>query len=106
MPASPPVTERLHATQASLRHRPRFLLQWSLMVGGGAVVTVFAFWLLGPAVGHSKVVAYRDIAGVSGTTHIDLNPLDERSYIYDRNGAILAVLHADQNREVVTLDQV
>ena len=37
---------------------------------------------------------------------LELNELAQRSVVYDRNGGILAVLHVDENRSPVTLDQV
>jgi penicillin-binding protein 1A len=37
---------------------------------------------------------------------LELNELAQRSVVYDRNGGVLAVLHVDENRSPVTLDQV
>lgn len=42
----------------------------------------------------------------SDHARINLDPLAERSLIYDRNGALLATLHLDQNRSQVALRQV
>jgi len=40
------------------------------------------------------------------TSALQLAELSERSVVYDRGGNVLAVLHADENRSPVTLDQV
>ena len=40
------------------------------------------------------------------TSALQLAELSERSVVYDRAGNVLAVLHADENRSPVTLDQV
>jgi membrane peptidoglycan carboxypeptidase len=37
---------------------------------------------------------------------LELDELAQRSVVYDRNGGVLAVLHVDENRSPVTLDQV
>ena len=37
---------------------------------------------------------------------LQLNELAQRSVVYDRNGGVLAVLHVDENRSPVPLDQV
>jgi penicillin-binding protein 1A len=37
---------------------------------------------------------------------LQLNELAQRSVVYDRNGGVLAVLHVEENRSPVTLDQV
>ncbi|MBW3555703.1 MAG: transglycosylase domain-containing protein [Actinobacteria bacterium] len=37
---------------------------------------------------------------------VELNELSQRSVVYDRNGGVLAVLHAEENRSPVTLEQV
>ena len=40
------------------------------------------------------------------TKALELTTLSERSVVYDRNGGVLAVLHFDENRSPVTLEQV
>jgi penicillin-binding protein 1A len=37
---------------------------------------------------------------------LELNELSQRSVVYDRNGGVLAILHREENRSPVTLDQV
>ena len=37
---------------------------------------------------------------------LELNELSQRSVVYDRNGGVLAVLHREENRSPITLDQV
>lgn len=37
---------------------------------------------------------------------LELDELAQRSVVYDRNGGVLAVLHVEENRSPVTLDQV
>ncbi|MDP9442204.1 MAG: transglycosylase domain-containing protein, partial [Actinomycetota bacterium] len=37
---------------------------------------------------------------------LELNELSQRSVVYDRNGGVLAVLHAEENRSPITLEQV
>ncbi|HUP86682.1 MAG TPA: transglycosylase domain-containing protein [Acidimicrobiales bacterium] len=37
---------------------------------------------------------------------LELNELSQRSVVYDRDGGVLAVLHREENRSPVTLDQV
>ncbi len=37
---------------------------------------------------------------------VELNELSQRSVVHDRNGGVLAVLHAEENRSPITLDQV
>ncbi len=37
---------------------------------------------------------------------LQLNELAQRSVVYDRNGGVLAILHVDENRSPVTLDQI
>jgi penicillin-binding protein 1A len=37
---------------------------------------------------------------------LELDELAQRSVVYDRNGGVLAVLHVDENRSPITLDQV
>ena len=37
---------------------------------------------------------------------VELNQFSERSVVYDRNGGVLAILHAEENRSPITLDQV
>ena len=37
---------------------------------------------------------------------LELNELSQRSVVYDRDGGVLAVLHREENRSPITLDQV
>ena len=37
---------------------------------------------------------------------LELDELSQRSVVYDRNGGVLAVLHREENRSPITLDQV
>jgi penicillin-binding protein 1A len=37
---------------------------------------------------------------------LQLNELSQRSVVYDRNGGVLAILHREENRSPITLDQV
>ncbi|MGI8793672.1 MAG: transglycosylase domain-containing protein [Acidimicrobiales bacterium] len=41
-----------------------------------------------------------------GSAELRLNELSQRSVVYDRNGDVLAVLHAEENRSPVQLEQV
>ncbi|MGH2684075.1 MAG: transglycosylase domain-containing protein, partial [Actinomycetota bacterium] len=45
-------------------------------------------------------------AGRSTIPNIDLDPLAQNSRVYDSAGNLMAVLHAEENRSPVTLDQV
>lgn len=52
----------------------------------------------------------RAIAGAGQTEQLpaalELNELSQRSVVYDRHGGVLAVLHAEENRSPITLEQV
>jgi penicillin-binding protein 1A len=37
---------------------------------------------------------------------LELNELSQRSVVYDRNGGVLAIMHREENRSPITLDQV
>ena len=37
---------------------------------------------------------------------LELNELSQRSVVYNRDGGVMAVLHVEENRSPVTLDQV
>jgi membrane peptidoglycan carboxypeptidase len=45
-------------------------------------------------------------AGKSTIPDIELDALAQNSRVYDRNGNLMAVLHAEENRSPVTLEQV
>jgi 1A family penicillin-binding protein len=76
----------------------RYLLTVSLAAMGLTVALVLS----------SRSVSAIAAAGQSRTTTsaLQLAELSERSVVYDRGGNVLAVLHADENRSPVTLDQV
>src|SRR5437660_3116701 len=76
------------------------------MAGLATAAFVISVWMFVPALSRARPVEFRDIAGVRSDTRIDLGPLDERSYVYDRNGKLLAVLKAEQNREIVSLSDI
>lgn len=80
----------------------RFLGRYLLTLFVAAVGLVAGFFLLArPAkaivgAGQSKTVA----------AALELNQLSERSVVYDRNGAVLAVLHVEENRSPVALRDI
>ena len=81
-----------------MRPLVRFLIM-AVVSGAGLALGVLC---LAPAahafsrgwVGHAPAAA------------VTLDPLPQRSLVYDRNGGLMASLHADQNRSPVTLNQV
>ncbi|MHB8670871.1 MAG: transglycosylase domain-containing protein, partial [Acidimicrobiales bacterium] len=52
------------------------------------------------------MVSFFTAGTVGRDRRINLQPLSQRSVVYDRRGNVLAVLHAEQNRVVVPLAQV
>ncbi|MGH9119713.1 MAG: transglycosylase domain-containing protein, partial [Acidimicrobiales bacterium] len=69
-------------------------------IGAGVVgITTVAF-ALRPAAGQITGLADVEFGD------INLDPLPERSLMFDRNGGLMAVLHAEQNRSAVRLADV
>lgn len=78
--------------------RKSFLFLVVLLLGGvGLAASTLAL-----------VPAARDIvtAGESEPPDVDLEPLAQRSLVYDVNGQVIATLRAEENREPLALDQV
>jgi len=76
------------------------LLRLVLTVGLAMAVVAATAVVIAPRV--AELVS----AHVSDHAHVSLDPLSERSYIYDRYGNKLATLVADQNRVQVPLKQI
>jgi penicillin-binding protein 1A len=79
-------------------HRP---LRFLAVIAAGGLLTAATLGLLAPQVG--AILSAHTAAPVD----IDLNPLAQRSIVLAADGSdILAVLHAEQNRKVVPLEQI
>jgi len=76
------------------------LLRFALIMGVTVAALAVAVVLIAPQAGH-LASAHR-----SDHERINLDPLAERSLIFDRNGSLLATLHLDQNRSQVPLSDV
>ena len=79
------------------------------------VLTRFLLTVLaaGAGLAVALVLSSRSVSAIAAgatsdptTSAVQLTELSERSVVYDRGGNVLAVLHADENRSPVTLDQV
>ncbi|MDY7102279.1 MAG: PBP1A family penicillin-binding protein, partial [Actinomycetota bacterium] len=72
-----------------------------LVVGFGGAVLAGAAWGLGRSAGVAADAAEADDGG-----ELDLDAFDVRSLVYDRDGAVLATLHAEENRAPVPLETI
>ena len=75
----------------------------TLLVGGalGAAAVVVCLVLIGTQVPFVSSAVRFDVERVGA-----LEPLNERSIVFDRYGRTIAVLRSEQNRSPITLDQV
>lgn len=80
---------------------------------GNPVVRKLALLILGSGVSLAVMGAAVTVplgflahAGSGDPTEISLDVLEQRSYVYAADGAVLAGLHGEINREPVTLDEV
>jgi penicillin-binding protein 1A len=76
------------------------LLRLAATIVAGVIGITTVAYALRPAAGeisNATDISFGDI---------DLAPLPERSLMYDRNGGLMAVLHAEQNRSAVRLADV
>jgi membrane peptidoglycan carboxypeptidase len=79
-----------------VRQLVRFVV---VVVAGGAGLVVATLALAGPARAFFT-------AGTVGPTKVDLRPLAVRSVVYNADGSVRAVLHAEENRLPVPIGQV
>jgi 1A family penicillin-binding protein len=80
----------------------RVLVRYVLTVTAAAAGLTFALLLSSRSVSAIAAGARSETT----TSALQLTELSERSVVYDRGGNVLAVLHADENRSPVTLEQV
>jgi penicillin-binding protein 1A len=102
------------------RPGPGPVKRWLERLGRGVIATVWmvARWvatvaLAGAAVGLAGLVAARSVGHIvahaatsTPVRPITFAPLAQRSVVYARDGSVLAVLHAEEDRVPVALDQV
>lgn len=89
---------RTGTLQTRMRPLTRFFVT-AAIGGGGLAVGVLALIPAVHALGSS-------LQGHAQTANVTLDPLAQRSLVYDHNGDLLASLHADQNRSPVPLEKV
>jgi penicillin-binding protein 1A len=79
----------------------RWLVRFTItVVVGGAGVVLAAVALVGP------VRTFFTAGSTGKDTKVDLRPLAVRSVVYNADGSVRAVLHAEENRLPVSIDQV
>jgi penicillin-binding protein 1A len=74
-----------------------------------AVLAVVASGIFTALLALTVLEANRIVHAVAETVHpspVHLPPLAQRSVIYGRDGSVVAVLHADDNRQAVSFDQM
>jgi penicillin-binding protein 1A len=70
-----------------------------VVASAGVGLALVAVLLVPAALAVSK-------AGTSGSTPLDLGPLDQRSYVYAADGSVLATLRAEIDRQPIPLSQI
>jgi penicillin-binding protein 1A len=79
---------------------PSAILKLLATIAVGAVGVATTVYALGPAVKDLDEVAAVEFPDIT------LAPLPARSLMFDRNGGLMAVLHAEQNRSPVALAEI
>ncbi len=77
-----------------------------LLIRFVVVVLLSALLLAGGMLAVAPHAADVVTANSSTREDLELRPLAQRSLIFDRNGNVLATLHAEENRSPVSLEQV